>query len=678
MLHAATFMPVLPLAGFVVLALFGRRLGHPWAGWLGTATVTGAFVAALITYGGLLGRHSGASREFILNWFTWIPVGGLQVHAALLIDPLSMTMALFVTGVSALIHLYSIGYMKGDADFPKFFLYLNLFVASMLLLILGDNLLFTFVGWEGVGVCSYWLVSFWFGRDSAASAGKKAFLYNRLADVGFLIAMFLVFDKTGTLNYQGIFAHVSSIDPASRTAICLLLFVAAAGKSAQLPLFPWLADAMEGPTPVSALIHAATMVTAGVYLMCRIAPLLALSHPAQLVVASIGAATAFIAALIGCGQQDIKKVLAYSTVSQLGYMFLAVGTGAYEAAIFLMVAHAFFKGLLFLGAGSVIHGLHDEQDLKRMGNLRRYMKITFLTFGAGWLAIAGIPPLSGFFAKGDVLENAFAHFPILWAIGLITALLTAYYMTRLFALAFLGDDRWRRLIDTRPSTVDALAAEDAAAHAHASADASADADVAAGAHEVAGAPGEPADHGSDNAAPHESPWVMALPLVVLSVLAIAGGLLNLPGNVFHWDPLGWLKPVFGTALYNPVQSTSTRWVLSIADAVVALIGVGFGLRLWTQHTDIPALEPTALRKALYIDDIYDAVIGRPSEAFATFCATVIEAKVIDGAVNGVARLARGSGARLRRVQTGFVRQYALGIVLGTVILLAYMATRAWS
>ncbi len=661
MLHAATYMPVLPLAGFVVLALFGRRLGDPWAGWLGTATVTGAFVAALITYGGLLERHSGASREFILNWFTWIPVGGLQVHAALLIDPLSMTMALFITGVSALIHLYSIGYMKGDADFSKFFLYLNLFVASMLLLVLGDNLLFTFVGWEGVGVCSYWLVSFWFGRDSAASAGKKAFLYNRIADVGFLLAMFLVFDKTGTLNYRGIFAHLSSIDPASRTAICLLLFVAAAGKSAQLPLFPWLADAMEGPTPVSALIHAATMVTAGVYLMCRIAPLLALSHPAQLVVASIGAATAFIAALIGCGQQDIKKVLAYSTVSQLGYMFLAVGTGAYEAAIFLMVAHAFFKGLLFLGAGSVIHGLHDEQDLKRMGNLRRYMKLTFFTFGAGWLAIAGIPPLSGFFAKGDVLENAFAHFPILWAIGLVTALLTAYYMTRLFALAFLGDDRWRRLIDTRPEGVGSAPALADAASTH-----------AAPAH---GAADE--HHGTENAAPHESPWVMALPLVVLSVLAIAGGLLNLPGNVFHWDPLGWLRPVFGSALYNPVQSTSTRWVLSIADAVVALIGVGFGLRLWTQHTDIPALEPTALRRALYIDDIYDAVIGRPSEAFAAFCAA-FDSKVIDGAVNGVARLARGSGARLRRVQTGFVRQYALGIVLGTVILLAYMATRAWS
>ncbi len=443
MLHAAYLMPLLPLAGFVVLAAFGRRLGDPWAGWLGTATVAGSFVVAIITYVGLLAK-AAPQRSFTQDLFTWIPVGGLQVHAALLIDPLSMTMALFVTGVSSLIHLYSIGYMKGDGDYPKFFLYLNLFVASMLILVLANNLLFTFVGWEGVGVCSYWLVSFWFGRDSAASAGKKAFLYNRLADVGFLIAIFLVFSKTGTLNYTGIFSHLSLIGGGTGTAICLLLFVAAAGKSAQLPLFPWLADAMEGPTPVSALIHAATMVTAGVYLMCRISPLLSRAHDAQLVVASVGAATAFVAATIGCAQQDIKKVLAYSTVSQLGYMFLAVGTGAYEAAIFLMVAHAFFKALLFLGAGSVIHGLHDEQDLKRMGNLRRYMKLTFFTFGIGTLAIAGIPPLSGFFAKGDVLDNAFARYQVLWAIGLVTAALTAYYMTRLVSLAFYGDDRWRQ------------------------------------------------------------------------------------------------------------------------------------------------------------------------------------------------------------------------------------------
>ena len=544
-----------------------------------------------------------------------------------------MTMALFVTGVSSLIHLYSIGYMKGDRDFPKFFLYLNLFVASMLILVLADNLLFTFVGWEGVGVCSYWLVSFWFGRDSAASAGKKAFIYNRLADVGFLIAVFLVFSKTGTLDYKGIFSHLSLIGGSTGTAICLLLFVAAVGKSAQLPLFPWLADAMEGPTPVSALIHAATMVTAGVYLMCRISPLLALSHDAQLVVASVGAVTAFVAATIGCAQQDIKKVLAYSTVSQLGYMFLAVGTGAYEAAIFLMVAHAFFKALLFLGAGSVIHGLHDEQDLKRMGNLRRYMRLTFVTFGVGALAIAGIPPLSGFFAKGDILDNAFARYPALWAVGLATAALTAYYVTRLMALAFYGDDRWHL--------------------------------------------GSAAGRGGE-AEPHESPWVMALPLVVLSVLALVGGLLDLPGHHPGFAPLGWLAPVFGSALYQAHQSAGTQWALGIVDAAVALVGLSVAFVLWSRRAERPELEPAVLQRAYFLDDVYDAVIGRPGQAFARFCATVIEVKVIDGAVNGVGRVTRAAGGSLRRVQTGFVRQYALGIVLGGVVLLAWMLSRAVS
>jgi NADH-quinone oxidoreductase subunit L len=634
MIHAAYLMPLLPLLGFVELAAVGRRLGDPWAGWIGTATVVGSFVVACVVFAGLLAEPAPL-RSFTQDLFTWIPVGGLQVHAALLIDPLSMTMALFVTGVSSLIHLYSIGYMKGDPDYPKFFLYLNLFVASMLILVLSNNLLFTFVGWEGVGVCSYWLVSFWFGRDSAASAGKKAFLYNRLADVGFLIAIFLVFSKTGTLNYTDIFSHLSQIGGGTGTAICLLLFVAAAGKSAQLPLFPWLADAMEGPTPVSALIHAATMVTAGVYLMCRISPLLSRAHDAQLVVASVGAATAFIAATIGCAQQDIKKVLAYSTVSQLGYMFLAVGTGAYEAAIFLMVAHAFFKALLFLGAGSVIHGLHDEQDLKKMGNLRRYMKLTFFTFGIGTLAIAGIPPLSGFFAKGDVLDNAFARYPVLWAIGLVTAALTAYYMTRLVSLAFYGDDRWRQ---------------------------------------GAGASG----HGlGGDAEPHESPWVMALPLVVLAVLAFVGGALHLPWHT-SWNPLGWLAPVFGSAQYVPVQSAGKLWTLGIVDAAVAVIGLGVAFSLWSRRVQRPALEPAVLQRAYYLDDIYDAVIARPGLAFAKFCATVIEVKVIDGAVNGVGRLTRAAGGGLRKVQTGYVRQYALGIVLGTVVLLAWMLSRAVS
>src|SRR5271165_4746945 len=438
-------MLAFPLAGFLVLWAFGRRIGEPWAGWIGTVAILGAFVAAVVTF---LGLHSEAAshRQFTENFYSWIAVAGFKVNAAILVDQLSITMCLFVTGVSMFIHLYSIGYMEHDRDFTKFFVYLNLFVFSMLLLVLGNNLLVTFVGWEGVGVCSYWLVAFWYERDAAASAGKKAFVYNRIGDVGFLIAMFLIFSKVGTLNYVsphgGIFGNLRLLNHGSATVVVLLLLFAAAGKSAQIPLFNWLADAMEGPTPVSALIHAATMVTAGVYLLCRMNPVLAITPNADWVIAGIGAATALVGALVATSQQDIKKVLAFSTISQLGFMILAVGVGAYVAAIFLMICHAFYKGVLFLGAGSVIHGLDDEQDLKRMGNLRRWMPLTFATFLVGWLAIAGVPPFSGFWSKGEVLVNVFQKNKPLWVIGIVAALLTAYYMSRLFYLAFYGDDRW--------------------------------------------------------------------------------------------------------------------------------------------------------------------------------------------------------------------------------------------
>jgi NADH-quinone oxidoreductase subunit L len=382
--------------------------------------------------------------------------------------------------------------------------------------------------------------------------------------------------------------------------------------------------------------------------------LLSMSHPAQLTIAIIGTATAFIAATIGCAQQDIKKVLAYSTVSQLGFMFLAVGTGAYEAAIFLMVAHAFFKGLLFLGAGSVIHGMDDEQDLKLMGNLRRAMVWTTATFGIGVLAISGIPPLSGFFAKGDVLDNAFARYPVLWAIALVAAGMTAYYMTRLYALAFSGDERWRQLLE-RPDTATATAGTTAdAVEVHSS-------------------------HGGGHGpwtGPHESPPVMIVPLVVLAILAFFGGVLNLPWHT-SWDPLDWLQPVFGSSMYEPNQSSATLWTLAIVDSVVAFLGLGVAYALWSRQAERPQLEPAVLRRAWYLDDITDALIGRPGQVLAAFAATVVDTKIIDGAVMGTARLTRGIGSGLRRVQTGYVRQYALGIVLGLVVLVAYMATRTW-
>jgi NADH-quinone oxidoreductase subunit L len=640
MLGVTYLIILLPLVGFAVQVVAGRRLGDPVAGGVATAFVGASFLVSVGVYLDLLTVHSPV-RTYTQNLWTWIPVGDLQVHARLFVDPLSMTMVLFVTGISTLIHLYSIGYMKGDKDYSKFFLYMNLFVASMLILVLGSNLLVTFVGWEGVGTCSYWLVSFWFTRESAASAGKKAFVYNRIGDVGFLLAIFLVFDKVHSLEYSTIFANLDKIGPGNITAICLLLLVGVMGKSAQIPLFPWLADAMEGPTPVSALIHAATMVTAGVYLLCRINPLLHASGSAALTVAVVGGVTAFVAATIACAQQDIKKVLAYSTVSQLGYMFLAIGCGAYEAAIFLMVAHAFFKGLLFLGAGSAIHGLHDEQDLKRMGNLRHYMPLTFITFGIGWLAIAAVPPLSGFWAKGDVLENTWAAHPALWGLGLVTAALTAYYMSRLTGLAFFGKDRWSAEvpIDATTDMADAHHAEGAIT------------------------------------APHESPRIMVLPLWILAFFAATAGVLALSNN--HVSLANWIDPVFGSNLFDDHLSTGAVWTLGITDGVIAVIGVGVGLLLWMGVAERPPLEAPFLRHSWYINELYDTVFGRPAQRLAEFSATVIDPKVIDGGVNGVATLVRRSGALIRKTQTGYVRNYVLGIVLGTVLVLAFMLTRVW-
>ena len=628
MLHVAFLIPLFPLVGFVVLLTFGRRLGNPLAGWIGTIAVAGAFVATIITFAGLLGRPSNA-REFTQSYFSWIPVGGLQVKWAVLVDPLSIFMCLFVTGVSMLIHLYSIGYMHEDRDYSKFFIYLNAFVFSMVLLVLANNLLVTFVGWEGVGVCSYWLVAFWFERDSAASAGKKAFMYNRIGDVGFLLAMFLIFSKVGSLNYLTIFSHTHLLGSATATAAVLLLFLAATGKSAQIPLFNWLPDAMEGPTPVSALIHAATMVTAGVYLLCRMNPILGLSSDGRWVIAIIGCATAFVAATIASSQHDIKKVLAFSTVSQIGYMVLAVGCGAYIAALFLMVCHAFYKGLLFLAAGSVIHGLEDEQELARMGALRKWLPWTFATFLVGWLAIAGIPPLAGFWSKGDVLANVYAKSFPLYVAGVITAFLTAYYMSRLFYLTFTGKARWQ---------------------------------------EAAG--DQPAHH-----TPHESPWVMRIPLLVLAFCAFFGGVLDLP-----WTNRGlnnFLGPVFAGTLYHDNLSMTSQWVLLAIDGVIAVAGLAVAWVLWRVTASRPALTPAFLERVWYWDDFYDALIGRPGQAGARFSATVIDAKVIDGAVNGVASLVKSSSTGARRLQTGYVRNYALGIVLGLAAILVFMVSRTW-
>ena len=626
MLHQIYLMPLFPLVGFLILVAFGRRMGERTAGIIGTTAVAASFVVAAISFFALLGT---SDREVTQSLFTWIPVGSLQVKVSFLLDPLSITMVLFVTFISALIHLYSMGYMHGERDYTKFFIYLNLFVASMLVLVLANNLLLTFVGWEGVGVCSYWLVSFYFSKDAAASAGKKAFIYNRVGDVGLLLAMFLIFSNVGTLDYLSIFSHSSAFSSLTATLIVLALLLAASGKSAQIPLFNWLPDAMEGPTPVSALIHAATMVTAGVYLLCRMNPVLHLAPNAEVVIAVIGAATAFVAATVATAQDDIKKVLAFSTVSQIGFMVMAVGANAYIAAIFLMVCHAFYKALLFLSAGSVIHGLHHEQDIKRMGGLRKFMPWTFGAFLIGWLSIAGVPPFASFWSKGDVLDNVYRHYPALWALGIVTALLTAYYMSRLFYLTFTGKARF---LEQGPD-------------------------------------GERATE-----TPHESPWSMRLPLVVLAIGSLAVSFIDLPWA--HDISLAhFLEPVFRTTIYEPHESTSLQYILATIDALVALAGVVIAWVIWSKKTDRPNLERPFFKNVWYWDNFYDLVIGRPLTRFSQFCLNVVDLKVLDGAVNGMASLATRSAKGLRKVQTGQVRQYALVLVAGIAALLLYLLIR---
>ncbi|MDQ1402152.1 MAG: NADH-quinone oxidoreductase subunit, partial [Actinomycetota bacterium] len=500
-----------------------------------------------------------------------------------------------------------------------------LFAFSMLMLVLADNFVLTFLGWEGVGACSYLLISFWFERETAAVAGKKAFVTNRVGDFGFMTAVFLIFAHTGSLTYHDVFAHAGSLGSTTATWIALALFLGACGKSAQLPLYVWLPDAMEGPTPVSALIHAATMVTAGVFLMARSSPILHAAPGVLTLIAVVGAATALFAATIACAQDDIKKVLAYSTISQLGYMFLAVGSGAYVAGIFHMVTHAFFKALLFLGAGSVIHGLHDEQDMKRMGGLRKWMPITSVTFIIGWLAIAGVPPFAGFWSKDDILAAAWAKSPYLWAVGAFTAGLTAYYMTRQVALVFFGKERWRD-----------------------------------------------AEH---TAEPHESPRTMAFPLCVLAALSITGGLLNIPFKKIDFLHR-WLESVITVDIAPEIHVASgTKWMLFAVTTALVAAGIAAGFRIWGQRAENPQLEPALLRRAWGVDGLYAFVFGSVGGLVAAESAAV-DKVVIDGAVNGVGNLVRSGGSRLRAVQTGFVRNYALGIAGGVVVLLGWALLRS--
>ena len=629
MLDLVWLIPAFPLVGFLTLICLGKSVREPIAGWLATTAMAGSFLSVLLVFIGML-LEKNENRQTVFTLFDWIPAGDFKVDIGFLADPLSITMCLFVTGVGTLIHLYSIGYMHGDPDFNRFFTYLNLFAFSMLMLVLGDNLLLTFLGWEGVGACSYLLISFWFRDPANATAGKKAFITNRVGDWGFMVAMFLIFFNFGSLQYLEIFEILESnqIAKTTTTFIVLMLFVGAMGKSAQFPLYLWLPDAMAGPTPVSALIHAATMVTSGVYLLIRVNPIMAeASTWSTGLIAWIGVGTALFAASIAVAQTDIKKVLAYSTVSQLGYMVLAVGCGAYTAAIFHMITHAFFKALLFLGAGSVIHGMGGEQDLRRYGGLRSLMPITAGTFIIGWLAIAGVPPFSGFWSKDEILAFAWDKSPLLWFVGIVTALLTAFYMTRQVILTFFGKPRY-------------------------------------------------SDAGDDGEIkPHESPWTMTFPLVALAVLSVVGGLIQLPFSSSTKRLEHWLEPA---TFHNETHlhlSGSTLWILALLALVSVGIGVGIGLSTYLKEKiDRQIFEKPILNNAWNLDSTVSKFMGGPGSKAFTAVAK-FDKEVIDGAVDGTGQIVKKIAAILRRSQNGLVRTYALGIGIGAVGLLIWFLTR---
>ena len=626
MLDVVWLIPALPLAGFLILLVFGRRLGDPRAAWLATAMVAGSFLVSVGVFLELLSLPS-EERHSVTTLFTWMPMGDVAIDLGFLADPLSITMCLFVTGIGSLIHLYAGGYMHGDPRFSKFFLYLNLFAFSMLMLVLGSNMLVTFLGWEGVGACSYFLISFWHERESAATAGKKAFVTNRVGDWGFMMAMFFALWSLGSIDYLHLSETATALSQSTATAIALFAFIGACGKSAQLPLYLWLPDAMEGPTPVSALIHAATMVTAGVFLMVRLNGVIAVAADyVGTIIAVVGLATALFAATIAVAQNDIKKVLAYSTVSQLGFMFLAVGSGAYVAAVFHMVTHAFFKALLFLGSGSVIHGMHHEQDMRRMGALRVAMPITAGTFIIGWLAIAGVPPFAGFWSKDEILLFAYDKSPVLYVLGLVAALLTAYYMTRQVIMVFFGQARWHD------------------------------------AHEEHGA------HGDFH--PHESPKVMLLPLVVLAGLSIVGGAIQLPFSKSLHRLEHWLEPVVERGEHHLSDSAyDLKYVLMAVAIVVALSGVALSVAVYGKKR-LAAVEPTVLAEGWYYDKGISAFMGGPGTKIFDGVAT-IDATVVDGAVNGTGRLVRSLAGVTRRTQSGNVRNYAAGIGVGVALLLIW-------
>lgn len=620
-------IPLAPLAGFILIALLNKQLRQWLAALIACSSVLFSFVLSVVLFFSLGEEQSSITYTA----FEWIAAGDLSVSFAFLVDPLSILMMLIITGVGFLIHVYSAGYMHGDEGYNRFFAYLNLFIFFMLLLVMGSNYLLMFVGWEGVGLCSYLLIGFWFKNTEYNNAAKKAFIMNRIGDVGLILGVIMIFMHFGSLSYQDVFAKALEFTSGSGvlTTITILLFVGAIGKSAQIPLYTWLPDAMAGPTPVSALIHAATMVTAGVYMVARNNILYTLSPFTLEIIVIIGLATALLAATIALAQNDIKKVLAYSTVSQLGLMFLALGLGAYTSGVFHMMTHAFFKALLFLGAGSVIHGMSGEQDIRNMGGLRKYLPITFATFLIGTLAISGLPPFAGFFSKDEILANAFADNKVVWGLAFFASLLTAFYMFRLFFLTFSGSNR---------------ATEEVRHHIH------------------------------------ESPSSMTTPLIILAVLSVIGGFVGIPAVLGGGHALNeFLSPVFSDSLALREAhhvSHATELILIAVVVALTLVVIFFAYTLYVRRRMVPKPEGAPLSTAhrliynkYYVDETYDRIIVRPLNFLSKASDAVLERLLIDRIVNSTGRVVTWGGKTLRLIQTGNTGFYIFAMVISIIILM---------
>ena len=623
MAETIPYIVLLPLIGFIINGLLGKKMPKNVVGILGTLMVVIPFFLSVSLF--LQIKETGQPIQYV--WFNWITLNEITLNIGFYIDQLSVWMMMIITGIGSIIHIYSIGYMHDDEGFYKFFAYLNLFIFSMLTLIMGSSYLIMFFGWEGVGLCSYLLIGFWFKNKEYGYAARKAFVMNRIGDLGFLLGMFLIWNQFKSLDFVQILPNISMLDNSTLTAIALLLFIGAVGKSAQLPLFTWLPDAMAGPTPVSALIHAATMVTAGIYLVIRSNAIFLSSEVAQEVILVVALVTSLMAALIAIQQNDIKKVLAYSTVSQLGLMFVALGVGAYDTALFHLTTHAFFKALLFLGAGSVIHAMSGEQDIRSMGGLRKKLPSTYWTFLIGTLAIIGFPLMSGFFSKDEILARSFAYAPWVWGMVLVISILTAFYMLRLFYLTFFGDFK--------------------------------------GTH-----------HQKDHL--HESPSSMTIPLWILAILSLAGGVLNIP-ELFHGNHFlaSWLEPVITGRVGIHEISHTTEWILMGITTAIILGIIYYSYRKYAVNKAIaPAdakihgLNKTFANK-FYVDEIYDTVIVEPVQFGSRVAHDYMEKSFIDRIVEGFGSIVKGLANMLRKTQDGNLEIYLLGMVIGAIALFLY-------